>query len=151
MSNDKEKFDRKQNKVKKIMGFVVAPILFIITGLLVFGVIDFSPPSYAEVVSEINVNCYNVNWFGQHGFQIVYQESLVEIAEKLGEYDIDFTASTFYEDQEVVDYFVNYCPHIDSRMDAPALFDPNLGTDAHFKCLEHEINPDFDIDCEQFN
>jgi len=134
------------------MAFVVAPILFLITGLMVFGVIDFStpPPSYVEMVSEVDVHCYNVNWFGQHGFQIVYQESLIAIAEKLDEYDIDFTSSEFYANQKVIDHLVVQCPHIDSRLDAPAVYDANLGIDAYPKCLEHKTNPDFKVSCEQF-
>jgi hypothetical protein len=140
MSKDKEKknFDRKQRKTKKIMAFVVAPILFLIAGLLALGVIDFENPSYVDIVSEIDVKCYNVNWFGQHGFQIVYQESLIEIAEKLGENNLDFTASTFYGNQEVVDYLVVECPHIDSRLEAPADFNPDLGTNVIDKCLERK-------------
>ncbi|MCP6727178.1 MAG: hypothetical protein KJI69_04080 [Patescibacteria group bacterium] len=132
------------------MAFVIAPILFLIAGLLALGVFNFEEPTYVDLVSEIDVLCYNVNWFGQHGFQIVYQESLIEIAEKLGENNLDFTASTFYEDQGVVDYLVVECPHIDSRLEAPAIFNPSLGVDAYFKCLE-QTNPDFDINCEQFN
>ncbi len=152
MSKEKENFDRKQRKTKKIMAFVIAPILFLIAGLLALGVFDFEPPSYVDIISQIDVHCYNVNWFGQHGFQIVYQESLIAIAEKLGEYDIDFTASTFYGNQEVVDYLVVECPHIDSRLEAPAIFNPDLGTNAVDKCLERRsglINQQ-DI-CAQFN
>lgn len=123
------------------MAFVVAPILFMITGLMVFGVIDFNEakPTYVEMVSEVDVHCYNVNWFGQHGFQIVYQESLIAIAEKLDEYDIDFTSSEFYANQKVVEHLVVQCPHIDSRLDAPAEYDANIGIDAYPKCLERKI------------
>lgn len=140
MSKDKEKknLDRKQRKTKKIMAFVIAPILFLIAGLLALGVFDFEEPTYVDIVSELDVLCYNVNWFGQHGFQIVYQESIIAIAEKLGEYEVDFTASLFYEDQEVVDYLVVECPHIDSRLEAPALFNPDLGTNVIDKCLERK-------------
>lgn len=149
-STDKEKFDRKQRKTKKIMGFVIAPILLMIAGLLALGILDFEEgvvldfeeilePNYVDIISEVDVHCYNVNWFGQFGFQIVYQESIVEIAEKLGEYDVDFTASEFYENQAVVDYLVLECPHIDSKLDAPAEYDANIGIDAYPKCLERKI------------
>ena len=155
MSKEKKNFDRKQRKTKKIMAFVVAPILFVIAGLLAFGIIDIedieAKPNYAEIVAEVDVHCYNVNWFGQHGFQIVYQESLVAIAEKLDEYDMDFTSSEFYANQRVIDHLVVQCPHIDSKLDAPADYDANIGIDAYPKCLERKIDElNYKEFCSQF-
>jgi len=154
VSKDRKNFDRKQQRTKKIMGFVVAPILLMIAGLLALGIIDIeveAKPSYVEMVAEVDVHCYNVNWFGQHGFQIVYQESLIAIAEKLGEYDIDFTASEFYANQKVVDYLIVQCPHIDSKLNAPADYDANIGIDAYPKCLERKIDElNYKEFCSQF-
>jgi len=161
MSKEKKNFDRKQQRTKKIMGFVIAPILLMIAGLLALGVLDFEEgvvldfevfePSYVDIVSEVDVHCYNVNWFGQFGFQIVYQESIVAIAEKLGENDLDFVASDFYENQAVVDYLVLKCPHIDSKLDAPAEYDANIGKDAYPKCLERKIDElNYKEFCSQF-
>lgn len=135
------------------MGFVIAPILLMIAGLLALGILDFEEPSYVDIVSEVDVHCYNVNWFGVHGFQIVYQESLIAIAEKLGENDMDFTASEFYANQAVVDYLIMYCPHIDSKLEAPADYDPSIGTDAHYKCILRKGEtgtPNFEEACAQY-
>jgi len=162
MSKDKDNFDRKQQRTKKIMGFVIAPILLMIAGLLALGVLDFEEgivldfedafqPNYVEIVAQVDVHCYNVNWFGQHGFQVVYQESIVAIAEKLGENDLDFVASEFYENQAVVDYLVIECPHIDSKLEAPNVFDANRGIDAYPKCLERKIDElNYKEFCSQF-
>jgi len=154
VSKDRKNFDRKQQRTKKIMGFVVAPVLLMIAGLLALGIIDIeveAKPSYVEMVAEVDVHCYNVNWFGQHGFQIVYQESLIAIAEKLGEYDLDFTASEFYANQKVVDYLIVQCPHIDSKLNAPAEYDANIGIDAYPKCLERKIDElNYKEFCSQF-
>ncbi len=143
MSKEKKNFDRKQRKTKKIMAFVVAPILFIIAGLMVVGVIDLEPaeakPTYLEVITTMELHCYNVNWFGQHGFQITYTETIKELGEKLAEHDINFRNSIFTEDKQVVEYMVLECPHVKSRLVVPEQFDPNLGTSALDACLETKI------------
>lgn len=142
-TDEKVEFDRKQNKVKKIMGFVVAPILFIIAGLLAIGYIDIGQedpkPTYVEILSTMELHCYNVNWFGQHGFQVTYTETIKELAEKLEEHDIDFKNSILTDDKKVVDYMVIECPHVKSRLVLPDIFDPNLGTNPIDACLESKI------------
>jgi len=140
---DKEKFDRKQNKVKKIMGLVVAPILFLIAGLMAIGYINFEQeepkPTYLEILTTMELHCYNVNWFGQHGFQVTYTETLEELADRLEEYEMDFKNSILIEDKQVVDYMVMECPHIKSRLVLPDDYDPNLGTNPLDACIESKI------------
>jgi len=127
--------DRNQNKTKKLMTFVVVPILILIIGLMALSQSN-EKPTMLEIIKKLDIHCYNVNWFGQHGFQITYQESIIEIAEAIGEHDYDFVASEFYESQEIKDYFVISCPHIDSKLNAPAVFDSSIGMDAYSKCLQ---------------
>ena len=142
-SKDKKKFDRKQNKVKKIMGFVIAPILLMTAGLMAVGIIDIEPaeakPTYLEILTTMELHCYNVNWFGQHGFQVTYTETLAELGDILAEHDIDFKNSEFIEDKQVVEYMVMECPHVKSRLVLPDEFDPNLGTKPLDACLESKI------------
>ena len=142
-SDEKEQFDRKQNRIKKIRGFVIAPILLMIAGLMAVGIIDLEPaeakPTYLEILSTMEIHCYNVNWFGQHGFQITYTETIKELAEKLEEHDMDFKHSVLIENIQVVDYMVMECPHVKSRLVLPDVFDPNLGTNPIDACLESKI------------
>jgi len=142
-STDKEKFDRKQNRLKKIMAFVVAPILLMIAVLIALGIFGFEQedpkPTYLEIMTTMDLHCYNVNWFGQHGFQITYTETLAELGDRLAEYDMDFKNSEFIEDKQVVEYMVMECPHVKSRLVIPDVFDPNLGTKPLDACLESKI------------
>ncbi len=141
MSSEKEKFERKQNRTKKIMGFIVAPILFMIAGLLALGIFDFEEekPSAVEILSTLDLHCYNVNWFGTHGFQTVYRETVEDIAYTLDEYDIDFKSKEFFTIQEVIDHFILVCPHLDSRLQIPEFYNPMIGTNAIDKCLQVKL------------
>ena len=134
-SERKSNFDRNEKRLIKYMLFIVVPILILIVGLMALGQVD-NRPSQLEIISELDLHCYNVNWFGQHGFQVTYQESLMEIAENIAEYDIDFVNSEFEENQAIVDHFVMTCPHIDSRLELPKFYDASLGMDAYPKCLQ---------------
>ncbi len=137
MTDEKDDFDRKQRKTQRIIMLIVAPVLFITAGLLVLSELgaEEEKPSYSQILSQIDVHCYNVNWFGIHGFQVTYMKTIEEIGLKLDENDMDFTSSEFFENQEVIDYLVIECPHIDSRLKVPAIFDPLIGIDALDKCL----------------
>ena len=82
--DENEDFERKQRKTGKIVLFIVAPVLFITAGLLVISELGAEEkPSYSQILSEIDVHCYNVNWFGTFGFQITYIDTINQIAEKL--------------------------------------------------------------------
>lgn len=138
MSSDTENYDRKIDKTKKILVFVVIPLLMASLGLMgISGYFEpVKKPSFVEILSGLDLECYNVNWFGTHGFQITYNKSMEEIGLALDNYDIDFKATEFFENKEVKDYMVTACPHIDSRLEAPEKFDPNFGVPALDKCLE---------------
>jgi len=144
MTDDKEEFDRNQRKTGKIVLFIVAPVLFITAGLLVISDLNAEEekPSYTQILSQIDVHCYNVNWFGVYGFQITYMDTITEIAEKLDSNDMNFARDEFFENQDVIDHLVVYCPHIDSRLQVPDIFDPNVGTNVIDKCLERKIGTD---------
>ena len=135
-SERKSNFDRNEKRLIKYILFIVVPILILIVGLMVLGQTDALRPSQLQIISEIDLHCYNVNWFGQHGFQVTYQESLVEIAQKLAEHDYDFKNSEFEANQAIVNYFVMTCPHIDSRLEVPDDYNPFLGINAYDKCLQ---------------
>lgn len=100
-----------------------------------FGFIE-EKPTYVEVLSEIDLHCYSVNWFNNFGFQITFMETIGEIGETLDSYDMDFSNEEFFNDKTVVDYLVIHCPHVDSRLDLPDVYDPLLGMDALDKCLQ---------------
>lgn len=142
MTNDEpSEYDRKLNRMKKLMTFVVAPILFMIVGLMMVGIIPSGvaeeKPSYVEILEEIpDIHCYNINWFGQHGFQITYGNTLEEIAMTLDSHDMDFSNNEFFSDQEVIDYLVVECLHLDSRLQIPDGYDPFFGEQALDKCLQ---------------
>jgi len=143
MTDDKEDFDRKQRKTQKIVLFIVAPVLIMVAGLLVISELNVEEkPSYIEILSQIDVHCYNVNWFGVHGFQITYMDTIIEIADKLDSNDMNFARDEFFENQDVIDYLVVYCPHVDSRLQVPDIFNPNVGTNVLDKCLEIKMGTD---------
>lgn len=138
MSSKSENFDRKINSTKKIIYLVIIPLLLASLGLMgISGYFDEKPkPTYVEILSTMDIHCYNVNWFGTHGFQITYNETMEEIGNKLDLYDMDFKATEFFQSQEVKDYLVITCPHIDSTLQAPDEYDPLLGVPAIDKCLQ---------------
>ena len=143
MTDDKEDFDRKQRKIQKIVLFIVAPVLIMVAGLLVISELNVEEkPSYIEILSQIDVHCYNVNWFGIHGFQITYMDTIIEIAEKLDSHNMNFARDEFFENQDVIDHLVVYCPHVDSRLQVPDRFNPNIGTSVVDKCLESKMGTD---------
>jgi len=152
MTDDKEDLDDKQRKTGKIVLFIVAPVLFITAGLLVISDLSAEEkPSYSQILSQIDLNCYNINWFGIHGFQVTYKKTIGEIGMKLNENDMDFTSSEFFENQEVIDYLVVYCPHIDSRLQVPETFDPSVGINVVDKCLEKKVGTvDFKGICAEY-
>ena len=154
MTDDKKDLDDKQRKVQRIVLLIVAPVLFVVAGLLVIsdlGEGEEQKPSYTEILSQIDLHCYNVNWFGIHGFQLTYKDTIQEIGMKLDEYDMDFTSSEFFKNQEVIDYLVVYCPHVDSRLQVPDTFDSNIGTNVIDKCLEKKRGTvDFEGICAEY-
>lgn len=131
-------YDRKIERTKKIIVLVVAPILLASAGLIFLYDLNNieEKTSYTQILSEIDLKCYNVNWFGTFGFQTTFLETIVDVGNKLDEYDMDFTSSDFFNNQEVIDYLIINCPHIDSRLQIPAEFDPFIGVPALDKCLE---------------
>ena len=136
--NNDDDYDRKIEQTKKIIMFIVLPLLLASIGLMgLSGYFEpVEKPSYVEILSQLDLECYNINWFGTHGFQITYNKSMEDIGNALNNYDIDFKATEFFQDQNVKDYLVITCPHIDSRLQAPDKYDPNLGVPALDKCLE---------------
>jgi hypothetical protein len=152
MTDDKEDFDRKQKKTQKIVLFLVVPVLIVVAVLLVISELGVEEkPSYTQILSQIDLHCYNVNWFGIHGFQITYMDTITEIAEKLDGYNMDFGRDEFFENQGVVDHLVVYCPHVDSRLQVPDIFDPSIGTNVVDKCLERKIGTiGFKETCDEF-
>jgi len=152
MTDDKDDFDRNQRKTGKIVLFIVAPVLFITAGLLVISDLSAEEkPSYSQIISQIDLHCYNVNWFGTFGFQITYKDTIAEIAQKLNDYDMDFTSSEFFENQEVIDHLIVYCPHVDSRLQVPDSFDPTVGINVVDKCLEKKVGTvDFKGICAEY-
>lgn len=139
MPYETEKFDRSQKKLQKIVILVVVPILVLITGLMALGTIETEKPTKLEIFYTIDLKCYNINWFGTHGFQVTYKDSIVEIAEKIAEYDYDFVSSEFFETHEVVQHLLRVCPHIDSRLQVPEEYDPTIGSSAIDKCFEVKV------------
>lgn len=141
MTDEHTDFDRKLNRTKKIMTVVVAPILFMIIGLMVLGVIPSGiaeeKPTFTEILEEVHdLHCYNINWFGVSGFQVTFNDSIQEIAMTLDSHDMDFANNEFFQNQEVIDYLVVECPHLDSRLQIPEKYDPFIGAHAVDKCLE---------------
>jgi len=139
-SEEREKNKHKEKNIKKLMGLVVAPVLFLVAGLLTLGVIGAEEkPTKMEILSTMDLHCYNVNWFGTHGFQTVYKETVEDIGYTLDEYDYDFKSKELFTTQEVVDYFILVCPHIDSRLQIPEFYNPMIGTNAIDKCLQVKL------------
>jgi len=138
LTKDADDFDRKLEKTKKIIILIVIPVLFISAGIVYFSTTEEeeNKPNYTQILSEVNLKCYNVNWFGTFGFQLTFMDTIKEIGEKLDEYDMDFSNEEFFKDQEVVDYLVINCPHVDSRLNVPDDYDPFVGVPALDKCLQ---------------
>ncbi len=136
MTNEPTENEQKIKRLKKIVMFVVLPLL--VLGAVITGIsgMEEPKPSATQILSEIEIQCYNVNWFGVHGFQITYTPMIENIANKMDKYDMDFSGEGFFKDQEVIDYMVIHCPHIDSTLSAPEHYDPNYGVQAVDKCLQ---------------
>lgn len=153
MDEENSNYDRNIKKTGKVVLFIAVPIL-VILAIIIFATTHLAineKPSYVEILSKIDVHCYNVNWFGTNGFQITYNESIQEIGEKLAEYNYDFKQSEFFNNTDVKNYLIRKCPHIDSKLQAPKIYNPNLGINVVDKCLvvKQEM-VDFQDYCAQF-
>lgn len=97
--------------------------------------------AYVEYILQgIDLECYNVNWYGVYGFQIVYKTTRSEIVSKIGEDKFD----NFLQNYIASKAFELYCPHIPNRLVVPDNFDPNLGTGSVEMCLEGSVaNPEY--------
>ena len=97
--------------------------------------------AYVEnILQGIDLECYNVNWYGINGFQIVYKTTRSEIVSKIGEDKFD----NFLHNYIASKAFELYCPHLMNIIQAPDNFDPNLGTGSVEMCLEGSIsNPEY--------
>lgn len=147
------KYDRQVKKAKKLVTFVIIPLIILSAGIIgISGYLeDQARPSFVEIISTLDIHCYNVNWFGTYGFQITYKESIEEIADALAVYNYDFKASEFFKDKEVENYLVISCPHIDSKLEAPEKFAPLIGKTAIDKCFEARMKfVDYEDYCLQF-
>lgn len=140
MTDEQNKYEQGLKKTQKVILFLVIPIL-VLSALGVFiqsnGVLNEKKPTYVEILSKIDdLHCYNVNWFGVHGFQITYKDSIDVIVGILDKYDIDFSNDEFFKNKEVVNYLILNCPHIDNTSQAPDKFDRSIGVSALDKCLQ---------------
>jgi len=96
-----------------------------------------SEVAYVEnILQGIDLECYNVNWYGIHGFQIIYKTTKSEIVSKIGEDKFD----QFLDNNIARKAFELYCPHIFNLVQAPDNFDPNVGTGSVEMCLEGSIS-----------
>ncbi len=100
-----------------------------------------SEVAYVEYILEgIDLECYNVNWYGVYGFQIVYKTTRSEIVSKIGEDKFD----EFLQNYIASKAFELYCPHIPNRLVVPDIFDPDLGIGSVEMCLEGSVaNPEY--------
>ena len=93
--------------------------------------------AYVEnILQGIDLECYNVNWYGIHGFQIIYKTTGREIISKIGE-------DKFQQllDNEIArKAFELYCPHVINILKVPEDFDPNVGTGSVEMCLEGSMS-----------
>ena len=93
--------------------------------------------AYVEnILQGIDLECYNVNWYGVHGFQIVYKTTRSEIVSKIGEDKFD----NFLQNYIASRAFELYCPHLLNILEAPDNFDPDLGTGSVEMCLEGSVS-----------
>lgn len=136
-NQEEDDFDRKINRTKKIIILVVIPVLFGVALFLYFSDTFEDKQTYLEIISEVDaVHCYNISWFGTFGFQIIYMETSMEVADILDGYNMDFSQDEFFKDQEVVDYLVINCPHLNNKLNLPDKFDPEHGMPAVDQCLK---------------
>ena len=152
MTNEQENNDRNIKKTQKIVLFVVVPILILLAiGIftITHSVITDQPyftnifnsfkPSQIEIIKSLDLHCYSINWFGANGFQITYKETIENVAQSLANYDYNFVASEFFKNEQIKDYMVMVCPHLDSKLEAPEVYDPNIGKSAIDKCFEKKV------------
>ena len=151
MTKEQDNYDRNLKKTQKIVLFVVVPVLvlialgiFMLTNSAITGqpyytnFFNFgkSKLSDIEIIKKVDLHCYNVNWFGTNGFQITYKDTLQQIADQYAKQNRDFVQSEFFNNKDVKDYLVTHCPHIDSKLQAPKVFDPKVGVGVVDKCLQ---------------
>jgi len=93
--------------------------------------------AYVEnILQGIDLECYNVNWYGIHGFQILYKTTRSEIVSKIGEDKFD----DFFENPITKKAFELYCPHVINTLNIPDNFDANVGTGSVEMCLEGSMS-----------
>ncbi len=93
--------------------------------------------AYVEnILLGIDLECYNVNWYGVHGFQIIYKTTRSEIVSKIGEDKFD----QFLDNEIASKAFELYCPHLLNILQAPDNFDPNVGIGSAEMCLEGSMS-----------
>lgn len=146
MPEEKSDIDKKSRRTMLIICLVVIPTLLVFAGLLVTHVIDFKlvDQNIAEndpmiILTTTKLKCYNINWFGTEGtgFQIVFKETMDEVISKLNSTGIEVDQS-FFQENNVIKYLVNVCPHLDNRDQVPKEFDPKVGSSALDKCIERK-------------
>jgi len=100
-----------------------------------------SEVAYVEnILLGIPMECYNVNWYGIHGFQIIYLSTKDKIIKKIGEEKFE----QFLENDIVQKAFELYCPHVINKLQVPNNFDPYVGMGSVEMCLEGSMSdPDY--------
>jgi len=100
-----------------------------------------SEVAYVEnILLGIPMECYNVNWYGIHGFQVIYMSTKEKIIKKIGEEKFD----QFLENTIAQKAFELYCPHVINKLQVPNNFDPYVGTGSVEMCLEGSMSdPDY--------
>ena len=94
--------------------------------------------AYVEnILQGIDLECYNVNWYGIHGFQVIYKTTKSEIVSKIGEDKFD----QFLDNDIARKAFELYCPHVINRINIPPdNYDPNIGMGSVEMCLEGSMS-----------
>lgn len=147
MTEESSQTERKIKKLIIIILCVVVPTLIVFSVILGTNIISIKAVTPMDVLKSTEVKCYNINWFGTEGtgFQVVYKDSADEILSKLKNTG-KIVDESFFEEDDVVKYFVNTCPHLNNRDEIPEEFDPNIGVKAIDKCIERKHSAELCIE-----
>lgn len=147
MTEQESQSGRKTRKIMLIILVVVVPTLIIFSALIGLEIISINAVTSIDVLKTMELKCYNVNWFGTEGtgFQVVYRDTAEEVKAKLKSFG-KIIDESFFEEQDVVKYLVNVCPHINNRDQIPENYDQTIGVPALDKCIERKKAPELCIE-----
>jgi len=148
--NESKKRKDPSKKLQIIIYVFVVPSLIISTVIIGLYGSENNEKSFEEILLSVNLECYNVNWFGLNPdarFQVVFKDSLYQIQLEMENLGLEFNGVEFLNEQRVKDFLAFHCPHIDNITEIQdGEYDSKIGIPAYEKCVQRTLDQ---IQCAQ--